>query len=98
MPVCAHMCSCACWRANPPLVAFTSTAIEHLCLALLLVATVTKAQTGVAAAARVRARHRARKQRERGEDFFACRPDHSNKFKTTHEKTQFICSAKQNAT
>lgn len=43
------------------LLAFISTAIEHLCLALLLVATVTKAKSGVAAAAKHRAKDRGGK-------------------------------------
>ena len=48
-------------EGEPALLAFTSTAIEHLCLALLLVATVTKAKSGVAAAAKERGRERERK-------------------------------------
>lgn len=51
-------------EGEPALRAFTSTAIQHLCLALLLVATVTKAQSGVAAAARERVRDKG-KNRER---------------------------------
>lgn len=51
--VCTYALMCV-LEGKPALLAFTSTAIEHLCLALLLVATVTKAQTRVAAAARVR--------------------------------------------
>lgn len=39
-------------EGGPALLTFTSTAIKHLSLALLLVATVTKAQSGVAAAAK----------------------------------------------
>lgn len=43
--VCAHTCvRVHVLEGEPALLAFTSTAIEHLCLALLLVATVTKAQ------------------------------------------------------
>lgn len=68
------MCTCACMltrmyvlEGEPALLAFTSTAIEHLCLALLLVATVTKAQSGVAAAAKQRARDTG-KDRERGRE------------------------------
>lgn len=59
-------------EGEPALLAFTSTAIEHLCLALLLVATVTKAQSGVAAAAK-----------EREGKISACRPNHN----ATHQKT-----------
>lgn len=65
----AHALVCVCVYAHtyvgmyvlegePALLAFTSTAIEHLCLALLLVATVTKAKSGVAAAAKERGRER----------------------------------------
>lgn len=52
------------FEGEPTLLTCTSIATEHLCLALLFVATVTKAQTGVAAAAR--ARHGGRKEKERG--------------------------------
>lgn len=69
------LCACVCARAcmychmyvlegEPTLLAFTSTAIEHLCLALLLVATVTKAQSGVAAAAKQSARDGGKTERE----------------------------------
>lgn len=71
-----NVCLCVCGRAcmychmyvlegEPTLLPFTSTAIEHLCLALLLVATVTKAQSGVAAAAKQRARDGGKTERER---------------------------------
>lgn len=75
-------------EGEPALLAFTSTAIEHLCLALLLVATVTKAQSGVAAAAKERARDRG-KDRERERKIFACGPNHNDRFNATHQKTQF---------
>lgn len=67
MCVRSHRCVCMyVLEGEPALLAFTSTAIEHLCLALLLVATVTKAKSGVAAAAKERARGKSReRERER---------------------------------
>lgn len=80
-------------RITPPPSLFTSTAIEHLCPALLSVATVTKAQTGVAAAAR--ARHRGRKQKERDREIFfflPASPDHNNRFlNSALRETRLAC-------
>ncbi len=91
-----HVCVCAhtCVRVHvlegePALLAFTSTAIEHLCLALLLVATVTKAQEWSGCSSwREGERQREKTERERF-FFFACRLNHNNRFNATHQKTRF---------
>lgn len=85
--VCVCICVFTCYASmyvlegGPALLAFTSTATEHLCLALLLVATVTKAQSGVAAAAK-QSEGRRERNGERLKDF-ACRPDHNSRNMST---------------
>lgn len=73
-------------EGGPALLPFTSTAIEHLCLALLLVATVTKRSVEWLLQPNRKQETEEKGKKDREGDF-ACSSNHNSRSNTTYPKT-----------